>query len=76
MTDNLVMLGAQRQAALDAAKSAFFARGKAVVILDSCGDGFPPERSDRVDPDTVLKRRRPAVSLSERRALRRMAAEL
>lgn len=36
----------------------------------------PPERSAKIDPDTVLKRRRPAISLAERKALRKLAEAL
>lgn len=36
----------------------------------------PPKRSDFIDPDTVLKRRKPSVSAADRRALRAMADSL
>lgn len=36
----------------------------------------PPKRSEFIDPDTVLKRRKPAVSAADRRALRAMADSL
>jgi len=35
-----------------------------------------PIRSDKIDPDTVLKRRRPSPSHAERIALRRMTEAL
>lgn len=35
-----------------------------------------PSRSDKIDPDTVLKRRRPSPSHAERIALRRIAETL
>ena len=35
-----------------------------------------PIRSDKIDPDTVLKRRRPSPSHAERIALRRITEEL
>ena len=35
-----------------------------------------PPRSDKVDPDTVLKRRRPSPSRAERIALRRITEAL
>ena len=36
----------------------------------------PAERSTKVDPATVLKRRKPAISAAERKALRKMAGSL
>ncbi|MBV7478241.1 hypothetical protein [Pseudomonas sp. PDM31] len=36
----------------------------------------PAERSDKIDPDTVLKRRRPSPTQAERIALRRMSEAL
>lgn len=35
-----------------------------------------PPRSNQIDPDTVLKRRRPAITAADRRILREMAEEL
>ena len=35
-----------------------------------------PTRSDKIDPDTVLKRRRPSPSHAERIALRRITEDL
>jgi hypothetical protein len=35
-----------------------------------------PSRSDKIDPDTVLKRRRPSPSHAERIALRRITEAL
>ncbi|VVQ29739.1 hypothetical protein PS943_01468 [Pseudomonas fluorescens] len=37
---------------------------------------LPAERSTKIDPDTVLKRRRPAISAAERKALRILAESL
>jgi hypothetical protein len=36
----------------------------------------PAERSAKIDPETVLKRRRPAISAAERKALRKIAEAL
>lgn len=36
----------------------------------------PPKRSTSIDPETKLKRRKPPVTLAERRALRKMAEAL
>jgi hypothetical protein len=35
-----------------------------------------PPRSDKIDPDTILKRRRPSPSRAERIALRRITESL
>ena len=37
---------------------------------------LPAERSTKIDPETVLKRRRPSISAAERIALRRIAEAL
>lgn len=37
---------------------------------------LPAERSTKIDPETVLKRRRPAISAAERIALRRITEAL
>ncbi|EJN17287.1 hypothetical protein PMI36_05621 [Pseudomonas sp. GM79] len=36
----------------------------------------PAERSTKIDPETVLKRRRPAITAAERKALRKLAEAL
>ncbi|APV42091.1 hypothetical protein PFAS1_23215 [Pseudomonas frederiksbergensis] len=36
----------------------------------------PAERSKNIDPGTILKRRRPAISAAERKALRKLAEAL
>ncbi|WP_462402237.1 hypothetical protein [Pseudomonas sp. Marseille-QA0332] len=76
MIDNYILAGIARQAEIEAAKHAFFAQGKRIQILPPAGDGFPPERSDKIDPETVLKRKRKKPTLMERAMLRRMADEL
>ena len=37
---------------------------------------LPAERSTKIDPDTVLKRRRPTITAAERKALRKLAEAL
>ena len=63
MTDNYILVGAERQAQLEAAKAAFFASGHKVTQLGDCGSVPLPARSQRIDPETVLarKRRRPTA---------------
>ena len=36
----------------------------------------PAKRSETIDPDTILKRRRPAITAAERKALRKLAEAL
>lgn len=36
----------------------------------------PAERSTKIDPGTILKRRRPAITEAERKALRKLAEAL
>lgn len=36
----------------------------------------PPKRSAKVDPETILKRRKPTISRAERNALRKFAEAL
>ena len=36
----------------------------------------PPKRSAKIDPDTILKRRKPPITRAEREALRKLAEAL
>ncbi len=36
----------------------------------------PPKRSTKIDPETILKRRKPPISRAERNALRKIAEAL
>ncbi|MDR8369282.1 hypothetical protein NM213_05070 [Pseudomonas lactis] len=36
----------------------------------------PPKRSNKIDPETILKRRKPPISRAERQALRKLAEAL
>ena len=77
MTDNQILASTQRQAQLEAAKAAFFNSGG--EITKARGFAFKPifpTRSDKIDPDTVLKRRRISPTMAERKILRRLAEEL
>ena len=75
--DNLIKLSQERQAILESAKEAFFNSGKQVTRTKSAElNPLPAERSTRIDPDTILKRRRKSPTLSERRTLRKMADSL
>lgn len=77
MIDNQILASTQRQAQLEAAKAAFFNSGG--QITQARGFAFKPVfpgRSDKIDPDTVLKRRRTSPTMAERKILRRLAEEL
>ena len=77
MNDNQILASTQRQAQLEAAKAAFFNSGG--QITQARGFAFKPvlpARSDKIDPDTVLKRRRISPTIAERKILRRLAEEL
>lgn len=37
---------------------------------------LPPPRSTKIDPETILKRRRPPITRTERNALRKLAEAL
>lgn len=76
MLSNDILAGIARQAEIEAAKSVFFSQGKRMQILPAAGDGFPPERSEKIDPETILQRKRKKPTLMERAMLRRMADEL
>lgn len=53
----------------------FGAGGKAEPAADFKPEQRPP-RSDKIDPGTILKRRRPSPSHAERIALRRITESL
>ncbi|MBB4813885.1 hypothetical protein HNP03_002512 [Pseudomonas rhodesiae] len=36
----------------------------------------PPKRSTKIDPETILKRRKPPITAAERKALRKLAEAL
>lgn len=76
MTDNHILMGAQRQAELEAAKATFFATGGRATKLGSYCAIPVPARSTQIDPETVLVRKRRRPSPTDRAALRRMAEAL
>ena len=67
---------AEEQARIDTARTAFLARGGRVQVLASYEFKPEPPRKDWVDPETVLKRRKPLLSRGDRIALRQLAAQL
>ncbi|OAI84915.1 hypothetical protein AYO28_03260 [Pseudomonas putida] len=76
MTDNQILAGAERQAQLEAAKAAFFASGRQVIQLGNCPALPLPVRSDKIDPETVLVRKRRRPTATDRTRLRQMADDL
>ena len=76
MTDNLILVGAERQAQLEAAKAAFFASGGQVLELATYRAAPLPARSGRLDPETVLNRKRRRPTPADRSQIRRMTEAL
>lgn len=76
MTNNYILAGAERQAQLEAAKAAFFASGRQVIQLGNCPALPLPVRSDKIDPETVLVRKRRRPTATDRARLRQMADDL
>lgn len=77
MIDNQILASTQRQAQLEAAKAAFFNSGG--QITQARGFEFKPvlpARSDKIDPESILKRRRISPTKAKRKILRRLAEEL
>lgn len=55
----------------------YLAAGGTVAHLPSPPrNPLPPKRSAKIDPDTILKRRKPPISRAERNALRKLAEAL
>lgn len=70
MTDHKIIANNQLQAELETAKAAFIDSGGRITQVD----GFtlkplPPTRTDRIDPDTILKRCRKSSTPDERNTL-------
>ncbi|MBP5969920.1 hypothetical protein [Pseudomonas iridis] len=56
--------------------SEFFGTGGQVTSAPGFERPTPPTRSNKIDPDTILKRRRPSPTQAERIALRRITERL
>ena len=55
----------------------FLASGGTIAQLPSPpGKPIPPKRSAKIDPETILKRRKPPITRAERNALRKLAEAL
>ncbi|WP_350575121.1 hypothetical protein [Pseudomonas sp. HY2-MNA-CIBAN-0224] len=74
---NLVEQQRQLAEALSDQVAQFIAAGGQIAQLKSPPrNPLPPPRSNRIDPETVLKRKSKGLSLAERRTLRKMADSL
>ncbi|TWC17125.1 hypothetical protein FBY06_11827 [Pseudomonas sp. SJZ085] len=63
--------------AISAQVAQYLAAGGQIEELRSPpSNPLPPPRSNRIDPETVLKRKPAPLTLAERRALRKMAEAL
>lgn len=66
-----------KSANLAAAIAEFERRGRQIAKAAGFGGNLiPPARSTKVDPETILKRRRKAPTFSERKLLREIAEAL
>lgn len=55
----------------------FLAAGGTIYLGESPAiNPPPPKRSTKIDPETILKRRKPLISRAERKALRKLAEAL
>lgn len=63
--------------AINAKVAQFLASGGQIVQGESPAINPPPaKRSAKIDPETILKRRKPAITAAERKALRKLAEAL
>ena len=55
----------------------FLAAGGSIAQLPSpSSKPIPPKRSAKIDPETILKRRKPPITRAERNALRKLTEAL
>lgn len=52
------------------------AGGKLTIGESPAINPAPAKRSEKIDPETILKRRKPPISRAERKALRKLAEAL
>ena len=77
ISNHLNLVEQQRAEALSDQVAQLLAVGGQIAQLKSpTRNPLPPPRSNRIDPETVLKRKPKGLSLAERRALRKMADSL
>lgn len=74
---NLVEQQRQHADSISERTAQFLAAGGNVAQVPSlAGNPIPPKRSAKIDPETILKRRKPLISRTERKALRKLAEAL
>lgn len=74
---NLVEQQRQNAESISAQVALYVAAGGQIDQLKSPPrNPLPPPRSSKIDPETVLKRRKKPISAADRRALRKMADSL
>lgn len=74
---NLVEQQRQHADSISERTAQFLAAGGTVAQLPSPPrKPLPPPRSTKIDPETILKRRKPPITRAERNALRKLAEAL
>ncbi|TKK11774.1 hypothetical protein PflCFBP13510_12290 [Pseudomonas fluorescens] len=79
ISNHLSLVEQQRQHAdsISERTAQFLAAGGTIYLGQSPAINPPPaKRSTNIDPDTILKRRKPPISRAERNALRKIAEAL
>lgn len=61
---------------LNASIDKFFAASGQATEVEGCQSTTPPERSTKIDPETILRRRRRRPTPAERAVLRNLAEGL
>ena len=79
ISNHLSLVEQQRQHAdsISERTAQFLAAGGTIYLGQSPAINPPPaKRSTKIDPETILKRRKPAISRAEHNALRKLAEAL
>ncbi len=79
ISNHLNLVEQQRQHADSIAeRTAQFLAAGGTIYLGECPaiNPPPPKRSTKIDPETILKRRKPPITRAEREALRKLAEAL
>ena len=74
---NLVEQQRQHADSISERTAQFLAAGGTIYMGESpATNPPPPKRSTKIDPETILKRRKPPITRAEREALRKLAEAL
>ncbi|ONH50945.1 hypothetical protein SAMN04490182_2038 [Pseudomonas cedrina] len=74
---NLVEQQRQHADSISERTAQFLAAGGTIYLGESPAiNPPPPKRSTKIDPETILKRRKPPITRAERSALRKLAEAL